>query len=169
MTKEIQDALLKNYYLAGHPYGCKNFSGCNYKEADVLTVNKSRYVYEFEVKISRGDFFKDLKKVHKHKMLSGEYGQSVICKIPNRFYYVCPDGLIKLHEVPPYAGLIYFKDGLFIEIKAAKLIHKIKGTDQLIFKMCDMLSARNALGCCLMTYKNRESKKLFEKLYPNNQ
>ncbi len=51
-----------------------------------------------------------------------------ICKArtPNRFYYACPWELIKIEEVPKYAGLLWVHDDGMSEVKAAPLIHKRK-------------------------------------------
>jgi hypothetical protein len=44
---------------------------------------------------------------------------------PNKFFYACPVGLIELHEVPEYAGLIYVMDsGDPRVIKKAPFLHK---------------------------------------------
>lgn len=72
-------------------------------EADIFEVTKAGYLYEFEVKISRADFFADAKKVGKSdKVMSGER-----C---NHFIYLVPQDLIKPEEVPEYAGLQYVTD-----------------------------------------------------------
>jgi hypothetical protein len=46
--------------------------------------------------------------------------------IPNKFYYACPDGLIKVEDLPPYAGLLYTGNGNVWEVKPAPFLHKIK-------------------------------------------
>ena len=51
--------------------------------------------------------------------------KSIPDSIPNRFYYACPEGLIKPEEVPPYAGLIY-PDKYNSIVKKAPLLHKHK-------------------------------------------
>lgn len=45
-------------------------------------------------------------------------------KIPNRFYYCCPWGLLKKEEIPSYAGLLYYNQGHIEQIKAAPVLHK---------------------------------------------
>ena len=46
---------------------------------------------------------------------------------PNKFYFACPVGLIELHEIPEYAGLIYVMDsGQPREVKKAPYLHKDK-------------------------------------------
>jgi len=91
-------------------------------ECDALVINKSEYLIECEVKISRADFKKDFAKVEKHLRL-----QDKGCfDKPNRFYYVCPENLIKVEEIPSYAGLFYVKYGTLEKIKEAPLLHKNK-------------------------------------------
>lgn len=88
-------------------------------ESDLLTVNKSDLIYEFEIKISRWDYKKDFEKVDKHKKFSRIDNLSAI---PNRFYYACPEGLINIDDVPEYAGLIYIEK--FNMKKYTKIIKK---------------------------------------------
>ena len=46
---------------------------------------------------------------------------------PNRFWYACPEGMIKSDEVPKYAGLYWVNSkGKLEKIKTAPLIHKTK-------------------------------------------
>lgn len=114
-------------------------------ESDFFVVKDNRYCYEFEIKISRSDFFSDSKKVSKHSVLSKgikhhkktrwvddglfkgwkeeiELKQELFR--PNKFYYVTPADLIKANEVPEYAGLMYVNGGCLDEIKKAPFIHK---------------------------------------------
>ena len=87
-------------------------------ESDSLAITKSKYAYEFEIKISRADFKNDFKhKKVKHQMLEGTYqlfgdeflgnGKMSLTDKPNYFYYVVPENLISVDEIPNYAGLIY--------------------------------------------------------------
>lgn len=46
---------------------------------------------------------------------------------PNKFYYCVPEGLIKVEDVPDYAGLMYVEDSGYIKtVKEAKFLHKEK-------------------------------------------
>lgn len=102
-------------------------------ESDVLKITKSGYAYEFEIKISRGDFKNDFKhKKKKHLLLENKENKA---KMPNYFYYVVPEGLVTEDEVPEYAGLIYVHATIignsriyyqFQEIKAAPKLHSNK-------------------------------------------
>jgi hypothetical protein len=46
-------------------------------------------------------------------------------KLPNKFFYAVPEGMIKPEEVPDYAGLLYITEDLKVKkIKDGKFIHK---------------------------------------------
>jgi hypothetical protein len=50
-----------------------------------------------------------------------------ICKcLPNKFYYACPKDLLKIDEMPFYAGLLYIDGNEVIETKKAPFLHKLK-------------------------------------------
>jgi hypothetical protein len=54
-------------------YRAENFNVFAW-ESDSLAITKSKYAYEFEIKISRADFKNDFKhKKVKHQMLEGTY------------------------------------------------------------------------------------------------
>lgn len=101
--RKIQDTLFP--WLAferGYKLCVPNYTPSYWHECDVFAVTKADMGVEFEIKISRSDFKADASKVDKHKKLfTGDpFG-------PSRFYYVVPDGLITVEEVPDYAGLLY--------------------------------------------------------------
>lgn len=100
-------------------------------EMDCFKLTKKRLVVEYEVKISRADYFSDFKKnrkpwnsdpIYKHQELAA--GRSA-----NRFFFIVPKDLVSVGEVPYYAGLMYFDDGKIETIKPAPLIHKREFTD----------------------------------------
>ena len=93
-------------------------------ESDFFCISKSSYVIECEIKVSRSDFFADFKKVDRHRKTKHEIlkDKSIIFK-PNRFYFAVPKDLIKIEEIPDYAGLIYI-DSKAIIIKQAPFLHK---------------------------------------------
>lgn len=48
-------------------------------------------------------------------------------KLPNKFFYAVPAGLITKDEVPDYAGLLYINEDLSVtKVKDGKFIHKDK-------------------------------------------
>lgn len=74
-------------------------------ECDYWAMTSGGETREFEIKITRSDFFADAAK-GKHKSLNGA----------NYFYYVVPSGLIKKDEVDNKYGLMYISEEGKIEI-----------------------------------------------------
>lgn len=128
---------IQNMYLFDHPIG----------EEDFIVVKNNGYINTYEIKISRSDFKADFNKKERHQILENgwftsdkkqfkpgedskwydyyEPGEQIPRKRPNKFFYVCPENLIKKEEVPKYAGLIYVKeDGSMIKIKEPPFLHK---------------------------------------------
>lgn len=148
-AKIIIDALYRHYggnskYRLNNAYIFKREW-----ESDFFVQKQNGYCYEFEIKISRSDFFADRKKVDKHMILEhGKYIQQqslwnkgYTCnedkwiktekefeyKIrPNKFFYVVPTGMITVGELPSYAGLMTFNRGSIYNVKEAPFIHKEK-------------------------------------------
>lgn len=94
-------------------------------ESDFFSVSESGYVYEVEVKITRGDFKDDFNKVDKHLLLESADSQS-FSKKPNKFFYAAPKGLLTTAMIPPYAGLIEVTSPSAgaIVVKEAPFLHK---------------------------------------------
>lgn len=124
-------------------------------ECDVFEITKAGFFVEYEIKVSRADFFADTKKCrqvfdkekrqyktvaeqgnwksiqisgppilyeNKHDLLNGknQYG-------PARFWYATPKGLIKIEEIPAWAGLVEIGElGWETRIKHAPKLHKEK-------------------------------------------
>lgn len=139
-----------------HSLPCENVSTVfGSYEADVVSINKSGMITEFEVKISRADFLADRKKA-KWKF----YELLIENRIPNRFYYVCPSGLIKTNEIPAFSGLLNISlDGEIEIIKQAPLIHRFKhDKNKITNRLFRILAERTYLGACRMTYENKKTK-----------
>lgn len=97
-----------------------------YWEADLISVTRHWYCYEYEIKITRQDFEKDFGK-RKHLHLRNPRDTN---KIPNYFSYVAPIEAIPLC-IPDYAGLIevrqsgrYGQGMVFEEIRKPMLLHR---------------------------------------------
>lgn len=146
-SNNIEAALSMHLYEKSHSPITTRFKGMGLQECDVLSISKSNYIYEYEIKISRGDFKKDFtKKKHEHiineKFTRTKKGETQY-NTANYFSYVVPFGLISEEEVPEYAGLIYFNEDLSFDIiKKAKLLHKTKATDSFIRKVAHNLSCK---------------------------
>lgn len=130
-------------------------------ESDFFILRKNGFCNEYEIKISKQDFKNDFKKDIKHQILkSGSFlykyrkfshwedGINAIYNNveeirkwnlrPNKFFYVVPENLIKLEDIPEYAGLVYCKqNGDLIVVKEAPFLHKENLTDKLINILCD--------------------------------
>jgi hypothetical protein len=73
-------------------------------------LNEARETYSIEIKVERRDFIKELKNPQKQR-----WG----LMYSNWFYYCAPKGMIKLNELPPYAGLLEFNEGTISEMVKA--------------------------------------------------
>ena len=151
-TQEIQEAICKDEVLKRN-LPCENINLDLFSsEIDVLSILKSGYIVEYEVKISRSDFKADAKK-SKWKWFRMKKED----RTPNYFFYVCPHGLIQVEEIQDFAGLIYAHDNHLEVVKKAKIIHRYKHDIlKIITKFCRMKSERKYLGSCLMTYRNKQ-------------
>lgn len=119
-------------------------------ERDIITFNiNSRFITEYEVKISRADFLNDSKKcikrydyvTNKDKVFSTKHEHLEKGHSVNRFYYITPKGLLKKEELPVFAGLYEYdeKDNTFNLVKMGKTLHRNKVDEkfliQLIYKL----------------------------------
>jgi hypothetical protein len=159
--KEIQQIICKDMVLSGHVCVAENISFILNHELDVMSMTKTGYMYEYEVKISRSDFHADKKKIRKQQ----NFVLRIEKHIPNYFSYVVPQ---QIHEVPEYAGLYYISNGLINEQKKPKLLHRHKHDIQKIQKkLVTVYQERTYLGNCLMTYKNKMNRKYYDEIMSN--
>lgn len=168
-TNEIADVILKNVCERGFPCFLTTFQGAGFNEADVFSINKNGYMYEFEIKRSRSDFLADFKnKKYKHQLLKERdavrmYSKYVNGKrtaetemhihLPNRFFFACEPGLISPQELPEYCGLVYITANGLEEVKVAKLLHRNKATELIYKRVATILSQRIIYGCSYYTHK----------------
>jgi hypothetical protein len=116
-------------------------------ECDILELSKTGLTTEYELKTSLSDFKNDAKKgkiiferdesgwINKKRDVGQKYRmlENKDPKCPNYFYYVCPEDLLKVEDIPKFAGLIYVgpKTADYIGfrvkyIRKAKKIHSEK-------------------------------------------
>lgn len=106
-----------------------NFYDFGY-EMDMFKLTRKQLVVEYEIKISRADYFNDFKKNVKPYKCDPIYKHQDIPagKAANSFFFIVPAGLVEKTEVPHYAGLMYFIEDVLgdkIEtIKPAPVLHK---------------------------------------------
>ena len=95
---------------------------------DVMSLN-SKCLTETEIKKSRGDFLADLKKGKWRLIARGTYPA-------NYFYFVCPDGLIKPHELPDKVGLLWVSPRGTVRMRLkAKRINRKPLRDKMIVRI----------------------------------
>ena len=181
-TNEIADIILKHLSGKGFPIFLTTFAGRGLWEADVFGINKNGYMYEFEIKNSRSDFLAEFKnKTYKHELLKtknaihtyNEYkngkktGNDVeIIQIPNRYFFVCVDGLLRKEEMPEYAGLITIdpKINYLQEIKSAPLLHRNKANILIYERVSTVLSQRILYGCSYYTFRQNKLREDYDKI-----
>lgn len=153
--KEVQAIVGKDRVLAGHMIVCENVRHLISGQQDVISVNKNRHLIEYEIKLSRGDFFRDKNKA---KKIFYDHPEVYADKIPNQFYYVVPESMITVDELPRYAGLYYIIEGQLWLHKKAPLIHSVKHDLARIYKkVATIMQERKFLGCCRLTYENNKT------------
>ena len=144
MSEQLIQDKLKGF-LSTPRYMLKNLFVFGW-ESDLLFLSTSGYWYELEIKISRPDFLGDVKnKQDKHRILRNPEGE----KCPNYFYYAVPEDMVKVDEVPEYAGLVYVSDyGFHQVVKKATCLHRKKFSpedlrlaDKFYYNMQSALSA----------------------------
>jgi hypothetical protein len=99
-------------------------------ESDFFSVSESGYIYEVEIKISRGDFKDDFNKTNKHILLESNNPENFKSK-PNKFFYAAPRGLLISSMIPEYAGFLEVDPQTknVTTVKDAPFLHKEKGID----------------------------------------
>ena len=101
-------------YQKGHSPITSHITIFGKNECDCISISKSDYIYEYEIKISRADFKKDFTKIKHTNIINENYTKvrkgETFYLLPNYFNFVTPRDLIKLEEVPDYAGLIFMDE-----------------------------------------------------------
>lgn len=123
------EALLQNEIFThcdrrGHRYMLPNTTIFGW-ESDMVSVTAAGYICEYEIKCSRSDFRADMKKSRHRNLNSPNRVRLTLHKLPAYFYYVAPRGLLKLVDIPEYAGLMSVERFCMMEIeKKAPKLHR---------------------------------------------
>ncbi len=118
-AKDIQRLLIANRYRES--FTVPNYTPQGWFESDVFEITPAGYFVEYEIKISLSDFKQDVKKKKEHirynraekklETFTLDSKHGMLSKssplAPSRFWYVCPENLIKPEILPAWAGLIY--------------------------------------------------------------
>ena len=148
----IQKALYQYREQNGHKISIPNVY-CAWGEVDFLSISRSGYCYEHEIKVSTSDFRADKKKKRKHGNISALHSKSRSLPAihgPNYFIYVAPEGVIPINELPEYAGLMiwrpsssrFYRNGVITPARQAKLIHKTPASPKFVTEIAHKLSLR---------------------------
>ena len=159
-TSELATAMEKHLERTGQVVMSNTFPAGYRFECDLLLVKKSLYWTEYEIKTSVADFRKDFQKQikgyyhgpgeqwpvrNKHEFLSGD-GQNrrdgkPIPK-PKQFYFVMPEGIVGIEDIPSHCGLILFgsdpcreKKTISIARRAPVLKGHNKMTNSMLFNL----------------------------------
>lgn len=167
-TEESITTILRSHYNQGYTYRLNNiFIYGNDWESDFFCVDDEGYASEFEIKISRADFKGDFKK-YKHLLFRKMEKRGLL--MPNKFYYVVPDGMVSPDDIPRYAGLIYVVGSHLKVIRRAPYLHKEKRDYRRIIapKIYERYAVQRR-QLAVVRYENMELKKLiwdFTKFLP---
>lgn len=123
-SKDIVRSLREKFYT--HKYQINNAFIYAW-ESDFFTITELDYAFEFEVKVTKGDFKDDFNKKEKHTLLENSDPGTFLNK-PNKFFYAAPKNLLSTAIIPDYAGLIEVDpvDGIAHIVKEAPYLHKEK-------------------------------------------
>ncbi|MFA5715025.1 MAG: hypothetical protein WC998_04765 [Candidatus Paceibacterota bacterium] len=180
-TNEIADMVLRDLCSKHFPIFLTTFAGRGLWESDVFGINKNGYMYEFEIKRSRSDFLADFRnKEHKHRLFkernairiydewkdgkrTGNTYENI--QIPNRFFFVCEEGLLLKNDIPEYAGLITIAPVMGLtERKNAPLLHRNKANAMIYERVASVLSQRILYGCSYYTFRQNKIREENESL-----
>ena len=123
-AKNINQRLYAHFFN----YNYKLFNSFIYGwESDFFAISKTGYSIEVEIKVSKSDFKADFKKknaagVDKHHIILSKYEENK----PNKFYFACPEGLIKKEDINPKYGLIWVYNTRVEIVQNPKFLHKAK-------------------------------------------
>lgn len=115
--RQIQNSLY-THILRKAKLACPNYTAAGWWEADLWSLSTAGYSTEYEVKCSRRDFRIDQLKTGDRweAYRAKREGRPLLTKHqrleahdrlgPSRFYFVCPQDLLKEEEIPVWAGWI---------------------------------------------------------------
>lgn len=127
-ARDIQRQLIRERYAK--TFVIPNHTPRGWFECDVMEITKAGLMVEYEIKVSRSDFFADglkcfesdwRRRVEIHHSLHNPdkpinlppavFKHDLLRKGdtrgPARFWFVMPEGMIQHHELPSWAGMIW--------------------------------------------------------------
>lgn len=177
-TDDIINSIMIGRYARN--FVVPNYTPKGWWECDVFELTRAGYFREYEVKVTRGDFFADshksktdwdaYAKTRSERLAAGGNDVTLpsecvmnkhasvakgLSKGPCQFWYVTPRDLVTVDEVPEWAGLIYItKNYTELSIKAAPKLHNVKA---------DTTIVAHAKGVCYWRFHNLRAKEFKSK------
>jgi len=150
-AKDIQRVLLININETHNLCMAENIVPPGYYEMDVMKITKAKFIYEYEVKISKADLLADFRnKADKHELMqnktaSKKAGRWRVLRVPNYFYLCGPPSIFENVEIPKNYGVIHIsEDGSnYVTIhKRPRRLHGVKASDDTLMNIMMKLSTR---------------------------
>ena len=113
-ARQIQQRIILERY--SRSFVLPNYTPTDWWECDVFEITDAGYFIEYEIKLTKGDYQADALKDKVHPWWSKVGGvarnkhadlAAADVRGPSRFYFVCPDSLLTVDQIPPWAGLIH--------------------------------------------------------------
>ena len=151
--KQIQRGIM--LHLCNNSVRLPNYTPADWWENDVIRITKAGYWIEYEIKLSRSDYYGDRRKRNcpwdgpietKHNILAANDGRG-----PKNFWFVCPWNVIRVENLPPWAGLINTSENKYGHMK----FDVLKRAPNRKSKKCDIefINGVNATGCRRLVYE----------------
>lgn len=160
--RQIQNSLWDRLRQMGHSLVVPNYTPVGWFECDMFSITKAGMMVEHEIKLSVPDFRKDAEKFknewngkhgpdfaydkrgkHERLLASDQEG-------PSRFFYVVPNEMVRVEDVPVFAGLMYFE--AFDKYKRPRTFLVVKDAPKLHSGKVDPKVAKHALGVMYWRY-----------------
>ena len=127
MESKIQEILFEYFYDKHHFLICPNTYVLGH-ESDLITVTKTGFLHEIEIKASRSDFLHEIRgnsriKKRKHMAMSKVNPKNINTHLPNYFWFAFSGKIYKKKEIPNYAGILRIKNNEVKIIKKAQRLH----------------------------------------------
>lgn len=131
--KESQERLFEFFLMKHYNFICPNTYVLGH-ESDLVSVTKSGFIHEIEIKSSRNDLLNELSgrnkiKQRKHKAMANIKSSMTTythTHIPNYFWFAFSKKIYKKQEIPIYAGILSIKKDDVKIVKKAIRLHKSK-------------------------------------------
>jgi len=159
---EIERALIRYLSRPGRLICTNTYMLDSPWESDLLTVSKPMYWQEFEIKLTVADYKADFRKAYKwgakiKKHVAYARSQEIrinrriLCPKPRQFWFVFPEGMVPVSEVPQHCGVLLYGKSDWREENCIKLARKAR-----VLKNPTKLTERHifnlALKCATKTH-----------------